>query len=87
MDRMADFTNIQVTKLIKAGGRLREFNFRYHPGPSGRICNVDVPDDTGNRYYLSYYQKEGKWVWEKTVLPKWIQDIIPQLQEAVESTS
>jgi hypothetical protein len=82
---MTAFKNIQVTKLIKGGGRLREFNFRKHQGPVEPICHVDVPDDTGNRYYLIFHQKEGQWVWDKTSLPKWIQDIIPIIQETVET--
>lgn len=37
--------NVQFSKLIKAEGRLREFNFRKSNGIIGPVYHVDVSDD------------------------------------------
>ena len=38
--------NIQFTRLVKADGRLREFNFRKYRGEEGELLfSVDVVDD------------------------------------------
>jgi hypothetical protein len=50
---MAVLKNVQFSKLIKAEGRLREFNFRKSNGIGGPVYHVDVSDDRGNRYYIN----------------------------------
>ena len=50
---MAVLKNVQFSKLIKAEGRLREFNFRKSNGIAGPVYHVDVSDDRGNRYYIN----------------------------------
>jgi hypothetical protein len=53
--------NIQFTKLVKAEGRLREFNFRKVNGiPEGRFT-VDVSDDRGNRIIFNMVKENTGW--------------------------
>ena len=40
---------IHFTRLIKAGGRLREFNFRKMKQLDQDVFSVDTVDDRGNR--------------------------------------
>jgi hypothetical protein len=78
--------NVQFTKLIKAGGRLREFNFRKSQGTAGAIFNVDVPDERDNRYYIVFKQVANEWTAEKTNLPSWLVDALPQIEIAIKES-
>ena len=78
--------NVQFTKLIKAGGRLREFNFRKSEGTAGAIFNVDVPDERDNRYYIVFKQVATEWTVEKTNLPSWLVDALPQIEIAIKES-
>ena len=51
---------VHFTRLIKAGGRLREFNFRKHKQQEDDVFSVDTGDDRGNRI-LFLYDKSGQW--------------------------
>ena len=53
--------NIQFTKLVKADGRLREFNFRKSNGLQEGLFTVDVSDDRGNRIVLRMQREDGVW--------------------------
>lgn len=77
--------NRHFTKLIKAAGRLREFNFRKLPSTTNDFFHVDVSDDRGNRLIFKM-QKEGNGPWKiiEEVLPPWIYDTEPRLNEAIE---
>jgi hypothetical protein len=77
---------VQFTKLIKAGGRLREFNFRKSQGTAGAIFNVDVPDERDNRYYIVFKQMANEWTLEKTNLPSWLVDTLPQIELAIKES-
>ena len=67
------FKNIQFTKLIKAEGRLREFNFRNHLSTLQRdVCSVNVTDDRGNRIIFEMQKLETGWKIAETQLPVWI---------------
>ncbi len=64
--------NIQFTRLVKADGHLREFNFRRLNGPQEELFTVDVSDDRGNRIMFRM-QKEGTtWKIVKQPLPEWV---------------
>ena len=65
--------NIQFTKLIKADGRLREFNFRKLGGPNEGFFTVDVSDDKGNRIMFRLQKGDGQWKIVPQLLPVWIQ--------------
>ena len=65
---------VHFTRLIKAGGRLREFNFRKHKQHEDDVFSVDTGDDRGNRI-LFYMTKSdnGSWTIVKNQpLPTWI---------------
>src|SRR5882757_1929382 len=63
--------NIQFTKLVKAEGRLREFNFRKSNGLQEGLFTVDVSDDRGNRIVLRMQREDGVWKIVKQQLPTW----------------
>ena len=77
--------NKHFTRLIKAAARLREFNFRKLPSPTNDLFHVDVSDDRGNRLIFKM-QKSGSGPWKiiEEVLPPWIYDTEPRLNEAIE---
>jgi hypothetical protein len=64
--------NIQFTKLVKADGRQREFNFRKSNGLQEGLFTVDVSDDRGNRIIFHMQREEGIWKIIKQQLPPWI---------------
>jgi hypothetical protein len=66
--------NIQFTRLVKAEGRLREFNFRKSNGLQEGLFTVDVSDDRGNRIIFHMEREDGVWKIIKQQLPSWIWD-------------
>ena len=75
--------NIQFTNLIKAGGHLREFNFRKSMGIDAPIFTVDVADEMGGRHYLMFRLEDGHWELKTKNMPPWIEEVIPQIQTAI----
>ena len=66
--------SIFFSKVIKAGERQREFNFRRMSDSSDRKYHVDVPDDKGNRIIFQMMKNdEGRWEASTPFLPAWIQ--------------
>jgi hypothetical protein len=80
---MAMPKNIQYTNLIKAGGRLREFNFRRSLGSRGPMFTVDVANERGDRYYLIFRFEHKAWVLENINMEPWINDVLPQIRDAI----
>ena len=76
--------NVQFSKLTKAEGRLREFNFRKTGTGSDEKCSVDTVDDRGNRIIFSMFKEGGSWKLSSTLLPKWICQYEVQLNDAIE---
>ena len=65
--------NIQFTKLVKADGQLREFNFRKISGSKEGMFSVDVSDDRGNRKMFKMQKTNNAWtIIKETQLPEWI---------------
>lgn len=64
--------NIQFTKLIKAEGHLREFNFRKLTGFQDELFTVDVSDDRGNRIMFRMRKEDGTWRIVPQPLPEWV---------------
>ena len=81
---MAVLKNVQFSKLIKAEGRLREFNFRKSNGIVGPVYHVDVSDDRGNRYYLNLLLEQNTWTVQEKNLPPWIQEAVAQFHPAIQ---
>jgi hypothetical protein len=65
--------NIQFTRLVKAEGRLREFNFRKYRGEEGELLfSVDVVDDRGNRIIFRMQKEDSGWKIIPGQLPQWV---------------
>ena len=77
--------NLQFTRLIKAEGRLREFNFTRLTGLMEGVFNMDVVDDRGNRIIFQMKQNGSDWTVLEPALPNWITTNINLLQEAIET--
>jgi hypothetical protein len=76
--------NIQFTRLVKADGRLREFNFRKQNGPQEGVFTVDVSDDRGNRIIFHMQKEENVWKIVEKQLPEWIWKNEAKLNELIE---
>ncbi len=64
---------VHFTRLIKAGGRLREFNFRKVTVDGEAVFNADTVDDRGNRILFKMQKNDGKWILSPLqILPQWI---------------
>jgi len=76
--------NIQFTRLIKADGRLREFNFRKINGMHENLFSVDVVDDRGNRIIFRMEKEDGSWKILKQALPIWVNENEKHFHDAIE---
>lgn len=66
--------NIQFTKLIKANGRLKEFNFRKLNDHKEGMFTVDVVDERDSRVFFSIQKNDSSWKIVNHPLPAWITD-------------
>jgi hypothetical protein len=75
---------VHFTRLIKAGGRLREFNFRKLRQLEEEIFSVDTVDDRGNRI-LFYMRKDNSsnWSISPQPLPTWVVENEAKLNEHI----
>lgn len=64
--------NIQFTKLIKANGRLKEFNFRKLNDHKEGMFTVDVVDERDSRVFFNIQKVENNWKVIKQPLPEWV---------------
>lgn len=76
--------NIQFTKLVKAEGRLREFNFRKLNGIQENLFTVDVSDDRGNRILFRMQKEEAAWKIIPQQLPDWVWKSEPVCSNLIE---
>ena len=73
------------SKLIKAGGQLREFNFKLASLNDDSRYIIDVPDDKGGRISFSIYRNaDGNWRISAQLMPMWIHESETTLGEAIE---
>lgn len=79
--------NVQFTNLIKADGRLHEFNFRKSLNADGPLFTVDVADKNGSRHYIFFHFTEKRWILKTRNIPAWIEEVIPQIQQAIDTKS
>ena len=71
------------TKLVKAGDRLREFNFRKFSAPADLI-HVDVSDERGSRHIFKMQRSDkDQWKIDDKNLPAWIYEAEEKLNEAI----
>ena len=77
--------NVQFSRLVKADGSLREFNFRRHTDPQGgMLFSVDVCDLRNNRIAFKMQQTDTAWKIVQSPLPEWVtknEHILNQLIE------
>jgi hypothetical protein len=76
--------NIQFTKVLKAEGRMREFNFRKPNGRDQALCTVDVSDDRGHRIIFSMQKEDNNWKIVPQPLPNWINQLEGTLDRLIE---
>ena len=81
-----NFTKVvHFTRIIKAGGRLREFNFRKIRGLEHETFTVDTVDDRGNRLLLRMEKNnDNHWAIVQQALPRWIPESEDKMNEAIE---
>jgi len=73
------------SKVIKAGDKLREFNFRQTYLNDDSRYTVDVPDDKGNRIIFSIYKNaEAAWKIAAQLMPMWVHNAEQELATAIE---
>lgn len=75
---------IQFTRLVKAGGRLREFNFRKLNSADTERFSINVVDDRGERILFQMAKQEGGWKLPAQQLPVWIEQNEKQLHQLIE---
>lgn len=75
---------IQFTRLIKAGGRLREFNFRRATTAEQVYFSVNVVDDRGDRILFQLFQEQQAWRLGPQKVPVWVEQQEARLGEAIE---
>lgn len=77
--------NVQFTKLVKADGQLREFNFRKISSSKEGLFSVDVSDDRGNRKMFKMSKANNAWrIMHSELTPEWIaknEDVLNSLIE------
>ena len=74
---------LQFSHNIKAGGRLREFNFLRRVKSNSLFFHVDVPDEKGNRLMFDMLQQEGAWKITGSQVPEWLPQAENSLQAAI----
>ncbi len=75
---------VQFSLLVKAGDRLREFNFRKLKIPHEDLFSVNVCDERGNRVMFNMEKIEEEWkVTSSGRLPRWIVHNETRLREAL----
>lgn len=75
---------VQFTRLLKAGGRLREFNFRKINSPDSELFTVNVCDDRGERILFQMQKDGSNWRFCTQQLPPWVSQHEGQLSYAIE---
>ena len=81
---MLSVKNVQFTRLLKAEGVLREFNFRKKVVEGKTIFNVDVTDDRANRIFFDMEKSNDIWKFHQQQLPNWIVNSERDLHELIE---
>jgi hypothetical protein len=78
--------NVQFTKVLKAEGRMREFNFRKPNGREAALCTVDVSDDRGQRIIFTMQKDDNSNSWKilPQAVPAWITQLEGKLSELLE---
>lgn len=84
MQQIQFVKNIQFTRLIKAEGRLREFNFRKMRVLQETLFSIDVVDDRGNRIMFRMRKDDQHWTIIPQTLPQWVTEQEKRMSEMIE---
>jgi hypothetical protein len=76
--------NVQFSRVLKADGRMREFNFRKPNGRDQAPCTVDVSDERGHRIIFSMNKNESQWKIVPQPLPQWVTQLETKFDELIE---
>ena len=63
---------IQFTRLVKADGQLREFNFRKLKSEGDPVFTVNVCTERGDRIVFNIEKKDNSWKILDSEVPKWV---------------
>jgi hypothetical protein len=63
---------VQFTRLVKAEGQLREFNFRKLRTSDDPQFTVNVCTERGDRVIFNMLKKDNDWKILEQDIPKWI---------------
>ena len=74
---------VQFTRLVKAEGRLREFNFRKVKSPEEEF-SVNVCTERGERIIFGMQKKDTGWQIQPGEIPGWILQNENSLNDAIE---
>jgi len=70
---------VQFTRILRAGGRAREFNFLKMNNVAKPSFHVDVADERGERYIFYLYQENEGWKLSGETVPKWVTEAAEQI--------
>ena len=76
--------NIQFSKLIKANGKLKEFNFLKINVQQESVFTVDVVDERDSRVFFNIKKIDNCWRLIELPLPKWILENESSISEIIE---
>lgn len=75
---------VQFSLLVKAGDRVREFNFRKLKKQEEELLAVNVCDERGERIFFNMQKKESSWKIVPGSLPPWVSQYENNLRQAIE---
>lgn len=75
---------VQFTRLVKAEGRLREFNFKKERSGDEEKFSVNVCNERGDRILFNMQKKDTGWRIQPGEIPKWILQHESSLHEVIE---
>jgi len=74
---------VQFSLVVKAGDRLREFNFRKLQDSGPEKFSVNVCNERGERILFGLQKEKNDWEISGKLLPRWIVDNESRIREAV----
>ena len=75
---------VQFSLLIKADGKLREFNFRKINNTSEETLAANVCNERGERYFFDMKKQESGWEFSPTNLPDLIEKNKKMIRQAID---
>jgi hypothetical protein len=76
--------NIAFTMLIRANGRIREFNFRKKRSAEKPLYEIDVCDESGSRHYFTAAKISDRWQLSEPNVPVWVKEVANSFHELIE---